>query len=136
MRKDELSAPQLALAEIAEDTTNVDDEDFYEPEPYRPGDRKTSYDWKVIEDPEDCFLGGRFRWIDLQKSAEALTWPEGIRFENVKTGRVLVFDGRHLQEAEKRSNGSEAPQPQVNKRGSHFHVYIWGGAVNMDINRW
>src|SRR5512145_248391 len=90
-------------------------------------DRKSQYDWQVIDDPEACFQGGRFRWIDVQKSAEAQTWPVGIRFVNVHTGQVVLFDGLALLE--------QGPQPaapvQVHQAKKPYPVYAWKKTVTM-----
>jgi hypothetical protein len=49
--------------------------------------------WLVIEDPSGDFLGGQFQMSDLISSAENFTWPEGIRFLNIKTEEVKIYRG-------------------------------------------
>lgn len=89
-------------------------------------DRKTQYDWQVIEDPEACFEGGRFRWIDVKTSAEAQTWPVGIRFQNVRTGQVVCFDGLDLIEQD---TPAAAPVQAQAKRP--YPVYVWRKTVTL-----
>lgn len=47
--------------------------------------------WLVIEDPSGDFLGRQFQTVDLQFSAENFTWPNGIRFMNVKTEQIKKY---------------------------------------------
>lgn len=47
--------------------------------------------WLVIEDPSGDFIGRRFQTADLQFSAENFTWPDGIRFMNIKTEQIKMY---------------------------------------------
>jgi hypothetical protein len=47
--------------------------------------------WLVIEDPSGDFIGRQFQTVDLQSSAENFTWPNGIRFMNIKTEQIKMY---------------------------------------------
>ena len=50
----------------------------------KPG-RSASRHWVVVKDPSGDFLGRTFRTYDLNGARENY-WPEGIVFENQRTG--------------------------------------------------
>jgi hypothetical protein len=63
------------------------------------------YDWKVIIDPTrshdypGLFFGRLFRIFDIHiYPGEKSTWPDGITFQNVKTGQKLFFEHGKLQQ--------------------------------------
>ena len=105
-----------------------DDDSFLIGASRAPVDRKAQYDWLVIDDPEACFQGGIFRWIDLEMSAEERTWPVGIRFQNVHTGRVLRFDGETLLEQE-----ALPLAPAQTQAAKAYPVYAWKKTVTMVV---
>jgi hypothetical protein len=62
------------------------------------------YEWKVIVDPTrnpeypGLFFGRFFRIFDLHMyPGEKPTWPDGITFQNIKTGQKVFFDQGKLQ---------------------------------------
>ena len=52
--------------------------------------RSASRPWKVTKDPSGDFLGRNFRSFDLFGARENY-WPEGITFENLRTGESKVW---------------------------------------------
>ncbi len=62
------------------------------------------YEWKVIVDPTrsreypGLFFGRFFRKFDLHMyPGEKPTWPDGITFQNIKTGQKVFFAQGKLQ---------------------------------------
>ena len=47
--------------------------------------------WLVIEDPSGDFTGNLFQTTDLQCSASESTWPDGIRFMNIRTEAIKAY---------------------------------------------
>jgi len=61
------------------------------------------YEWKVIVDPTreghdpGMFFGRLFRIFDIRINRdEKSTWPEGIVFEHIKSGRRLTYQSGFL----------------------------------------
>ncbi len=52
--------------------------------------RSASRPWRVTKDPSGDFLGRNFRSFDLFGARENY-WPEGITFENLRTGERKVW---------------------------------------------
>ncbi len=52
--------------------------------------RSPSRPWQVTKDPSGDFLGRKFRSFDLSGARENY-WPEGITFENLRTGESKVW---------------------------------------------
>ena len=92
------------------------------------------YDWKVVLDPTrgpeepGLFFGRLFRMIDLQLDRdEKSTWPEGILFEHVLTGRQLTFrNGKLLDLTHAKILGRK---PRVRRRKGN--PTILSGATTM-----
>jgi hypothetical protein len=70
---------------------------------YRP---PKGYEWKVIVDPTrtsdepGLFYGRLFRIFDIHiYPGEKSTWPNGIIFQNVKSGQKLTFVQGKLEQA-------------------------------------
>lgn len=58
--------------------------------------RSASRPWKVIKDPSGDFFGRKFRSFDLFGARENY-WPEGITFENLRTGELTTWQmGRFI----------------------------------------
>jgi hypothetical protein len=67
--------------------------------------------WLVVSDPTHSraipgdFYQRLFRRTDLDHSAHDRTWPDGIRFRHLPSGRELVYQSGKLQ----RVRASQAP---------------------------
>lgn len=76
--------------------------------------------WLVVCDPTHSratpgdFYRRLFRRTDLERSARDCTWPEGIRFRHLPSGRELVYRAGKLQ----REN------PAIARLDKNFHRNI------------
>lgn len=59
--------------------------------------RTTNFPWLVVHDPQQIYTGP-FHQLDLQLTAKAGYWPEGIIFQHKRTLKRLIFqDGRLIE---------------------------------------
>jgi hypothetical protein len=66
------------------------------PKPYPQN--PSYYSWKVIDAPDPFWHERLFRRIDLKESAAAGDWPNGIVFQNIRTGEKQVcWNGKLLE---------------------------------------
>ncbi len=84
---------------------------------WAPDEALSFYTWEVVYDPtpERAFQGGRFRLIDLTTGARMRTWPEGMRWRNVKTGASACYRNGRL-EIERNAAGRERKEGRVARR--------------------
>lgn len=57
-----------------------------------------TYAWLVTHDPEAIFTNRLFQLQDLEAGAKLGTWPEGIRFTNIHTDKVKVYEAGELHD--------------------------------------